>query len=659
MSDATPKTLLTIRITDQISADMVHAASLPAHRRDVFNVHFPEDAQDLLINAGEAALNLRQAEQDALNESASAQTLRRTNSAGSLLEPPPPSYAPELSPIKPGSSSQQDGSTEGWDEAKSMATLGNLPPELKALIVEKVVEMMNEEVEADEEGFEDVDTDDEEEGIEPEEDADDAVPQTEEERQKAQDRFFEQLGLGGGDGDPEEDSKKLEKLGFKNEGEGSEDFDEELSPLLALCLVNREFAALTFPFIWKELDLSNNDTASLPFLLTDILPRHGRHVERILITRSDHDTYYLNVGEELSSVRESILALVLLQLPNLLSIELDLSDCPTRPSIVKPDATTWMFKNSFVTDALRLTGAGLEDLTLEASDIQDDNCDEEYLANLLKSFPNLLRLHLDGLSLKGTRNGEREIDEDGFPVVREEEDDDATPASAPTSGADGERTKTGRDQLIDVVTSMDRLETLVVDGADFVNDQFARSEFKSSLVVLGLSSCDDLSLPAFIDLIGRHAKTLQTLDIDEVPHTNSERDNKKYLGRPFPFALPKLRTLVVSTFHERPFLHLFDLCGIEELSIKFCPAIEYGDWESFIVSHEKTLKKVVVEGDAQLTQAQTESLEVFCLAKKIDCTIEDPETDSDEDYSDEEDADVGDWTDDDDGIEDDDDEDDF
>ncbi|KAI5474715.1 hypothetical protein MNV49_002560, partial [Pseudohyphozyma bogoriensis] len=150
MPAPSPKMLLAIRIRDQIVADLDGALRLHPPTDPRLTQYITFDEKEALPKSAEAVVEALRATDAASDESTSTATFERYHSSDSLLA----------------------GTT-------SMANLGNLPTELKALIVEKVVETRS-------------------------------------------------------------DSIKVKK---KRHG--------EMSPLLALCLVNKQFAALSFPFIWR------------------------------------------------------------------------------------------------------------------------------------------------------------------------------------------------------------------------------------------------------------------------------------------------------------------------------------------------------------------------------------------------------------------------
>lgn len=241
----------------------------------------------------------------------------------------------------------------------------------------------------------------------------------------------------------------------------------------------------------------------------------------------------------------------------------------------------------YVMEAAKKVGSKIEDLTLSNEEVSMYT--EGEVATFLTYFPNVLRLDM-GLILHPT----------------------------------------GRDELLQSLVGYEKLETLSLVSAPYVNEQFASAAWKAPLKILALEGCEELSFPSFRTLVHKFSPTLEVLDIDDVPHTNSEVDNTKWLGKPID--LPKLNTLVLTTLHEAKFLDSFATLPIEEFELGFCPSIPYEALEAFIRSHEATLKQFTIHAGSNLTEAQMESIEVLCHAKGVNCDIE---LDEEEDYSDE------------------------
>lgn len=210
-----------------------------------------------------------------------------------------------------------------------------------------------------------------------------------------------------------------------------------------------------------------------------------------------------------------------------------------------------------------------------------------------------------------------------------------------------------RRALHEALLKLRKLETLDVSAGWFINEEFARLALGQdlredegtevalvrrahttpnpfpALRCLALVECSDLSFEAFFNLVHRFSSTLRILDIDSTPHANHPEMTKKYLGRPLD--LPRLETLVLSTPLEAKFLESFVNCKLVEFCLGFCPAFVYKDIEDFISLHQTTLKKVEVADDAALSEAQFESLEVFCHAKGIEIELLEPDSEDEED----------------------------
>ena len=190
--------------------------------------------------------------------------------------------------------------------------------------------------------------------------------------------------------------------------------------------------------------------------------------------------------------------------------------------------------------------------------------------------------------------------------------------------------RTGRTELQDALAGLSALEVFTHSDGPFIDDAFAaRDDVRWPLKVLGLRECENLSFPSLRKFVHRFKSTLECLDLDGAPHTDNERDNERLCAEAFD--LPKLDTLVLSTQHEAPFLvSAFAACPIASFTLGFCPAVEFKDVEMFIDLHALTLRRLEVAGDAALTEAQVESLEVLCHAKGIECELLPPEDDDSE-----------------------------
>ncbi|GAA5996627.1 uncharacterized protein JCM10292_003096 [Rhodotorula paludigena] len=539
---------------------------------------------------------------------------------------PTPAAPVEAGPPEPSTSSVPS-------DQRKLASLGNLPPELKALIVEKVDEADRAEAEADWEdgdGDEDDDEDDHPDGV------------------------FTSSGLLGTSGsnppprgvkdDPWKDVKEPE-LGpdgnptpealARMRDSYLTDLSEALRPsgIEALTLVNREFSELALPIMWRSLDFENRSNESVLACIRTILPRHARHVRSLEFgqadgrmlraepygTGYDAEDPFLPIprqrlaivdaaeryggvsGDGLSSevrhrrTRSLLMAEVVRQCSNVVRI-----DCEALPKtrldwvdqIEEQDFgdRNIVYDTDHAVEAIKThLGAKLVDLTFLAND--DNVTTEADVAALVAACPRLLRLELECYVPSGPQ--------------------------------------ANRDALYRALLQLVELESFTLHGCDFVTDDFAALDLPWPLKVLALGECENLSFPAFHTLVHRFGKTLECLDIDNTPHTNVDDDNEKWAARALD--LPRLDTLVIATQHEAAFfLEAFAACPIATLGFGFCPAVSYRDLEAFVEQHVDTLRRVEIAHDAALTEPQVESFEVWCHAKGIECVLMPPGSDDEE-----------------------------
>ncbi|BGP32108.1 hypothetical protein JCM10296v2_003887 [Rhodotorula toruloides] len=566
---------------------------------------------------------------------------------------PLPSAAPSTTDSDPIPSTS---TAPPFDPDRKLACLPNLPPELKALIVRKVAEV---DMEAREDDWED-DSESEEEGStisdeEPDEEAASGRWREKALKQARQDKaawkdLQEQV-----DADLDENGNptlaSLEKMRDHLMEVGAA--QEYESGIVALSLVSREFNELANPFMWEAIDLVDRSNESIIDCINLILPKHARHVKVLEFGQADdrmlrfdpegpgfgtHDPFrpisrihrcVVEEAERIGGVgttdvegrplvpgirelrtRSLLLAEVVRLCPNV--VELNCETCPkSYPEWTssldgltgQEDLEKLVYRTDHALEAVKKHLAHqLVDLTLVVNGEDEGYTTEGDLASILAACPNLVRLHVDCFAPTGTYDMRRD--------------------------------------LFRAFERLDKLEILTLQEETFVNDEFAALDWRCPLRVLALSSAEDLSFPSFWDLIHKFASTLECLDIDEVPHSNVEKDNKKFVGRHV--SLPRLDTLVISTQHEPAFLlESFVQCPIRTFGLGFCPAVSYADIESFVALHGQTLKRVEVKHDAALTEAQVESLEVYCHAKGIECELLEDEESSEED----EDEDPSEWED--------------
>lgn len=329
----------------------------------------------------------------------------------------------------------------------------------------------------------------------------------------------------------------------------------------------------------QEIDFEERINKEIAWFILNVLPRHSAHVSRIkfsLVERGDYEQDEENEAAEDPSVevepltesqkesrrekfamlekilgpvegldpqlvRRRLVAHLIPLLPNLTAVDFDLVDTPD--DVLNPQTE--------VVAALCAARPQLSDLTLTSA--AHSAFSELYLANFLSTFPSLGRLDLA-------------IDQA-----------DAVPG--------------GRTALIKALVAMEELETLCLEGCDFVGSEFATAPWKALLEILAISACPNLTCTDFFTLVEKFAKTLDTLEVEEVP-TATDKEVEKYLGRPCPFPLPKLTTLVVpGTQFPVSFFHCFQECKLKVIEINFCPQITYQDFvEQVIIPHEATLK---------------------------------------------------------------------
>ncbi|GAA5872178.1 hypothetical protein JCM3774_002287 [Rhodotorula dairenensis] len=571
------------------------------------------------------------------------------------------------------SAAEQQLPVASTSSTRPLACLGNLPPELKALIVLKAVEVDLEDLDDDDDDIDEepwVDHDDhplaaaEGEGF-PGAFPGDTRRTTKRKRQRSDvgrnGSDNEQGDDGWRDVDDDDDDRDSDRDGAQDGGDAQylRDLGDTLkwTALGALSLVNHEFNEIATPYLWAELDFEDRANESVLECIRTILPKHGKHVRSLDFGQSDPrmldaevpgsgyqsaDPFgyippshlrIIRAAEQLNGVpaegvsseirhrrtRSLLMAQVVRMCPNVIAIDTEMLP-KTRPDwsddledrdLTNPDI---VYAVDHALDAVKEhLAAQLEDLTLLIN--SDGITTEGDLADLLSACPNLLRLSVDCLAPAGPRRN--------------------------------------RDKLYRALAGLAKLETLEIDAGEFFNDEFANDvDVPWPLKVLALTECDELSFPAFFTFVHKFSRTLECLDLDRSPHDNVERDSKAYVHRAL--QLPRLDALCLATMHEPAWLlEGFAQCPIREFSLGFCPAVGLGDIEQFIDVHAQTLERIEVQGDAALTEAQVESLEVLCHSKHIECEVlpldsSDEESDEDgvlSDWEDEDDVDHDGWTD--------------
>ncbi|GAA5947916.1 hypothetical protein JCM3765_007028 [Sporobolomyces pararoseus] len=417
----------------------------------------------------------------------------------------------------------------------------------------------------------------------------------------------------------------------------------DLASLHNLSLVNREFAELAFPWIWHEINLEETSVESILVLVRDILSRHAQHVKSLAFGQSDPfvppwddlledgnswagqtlveeieklcqvSAGTLSIETRKRRARSLLIAKVVEMCPNIERVDCEAFQKHPIPEDAYEDDPTIIndlevYRTDHAIEAIQThLRSTLNDLTILVND--DGISSEGDVAQLLENCPKLLRLDLEIYC--------------AFKAPEE------------------------RKRLHKALLGLDKLETLDLASGYFINDEFVKLvlEFEKeeeaqeirtnpypALKCLALVECQDLSFESFYNLIHRFSSTLEVLDIESTPHANHPETTKKYLGRSFD--LPKLRTLVLSTPHEAKFLESFVNCKLVEFCLGFCPLFAYKDIEDFITLHQETLKKVEIADDAALSEAQFESLEVFCHAKGITVELLEPDSDDEDEEED-------------------------
>lgn len=380
--------------------------------------------------------------------------------------------------------------SDSLQSSRPKPSLALLPPELKALIVEMVDEV-DEEEEAD---FED--------DLEVEDYDEDGEPAVHDCSTHAPGAHGHEHG--------HEDADEHEHAHEHAEGGGCCGGEMVPSALSMLALVNTEFATLAAPFLWKvrpapppllahvanpercpqSVDFSERNNLDVAYFITDILPRHAPHVQELTVSLAE--AFYFRSDQELAAVtalvgpaydsthveasspeeevadqqakhRRMLFAHLLPLLPNLESLDFDLVDTPSESE-----------KRNEVTLALLDCRPDLLDLTLTSAD--EALIDESYLAALMTPFPHLGRLDL---------------------AI-----DNLLPSA------------TGRAELLAALTGLEELETLSLAHTPFVGKEFAEAEWKASLKILALAECEELSVPDFRTLVGKFASSLEVLDLE-------------------------------------------------------------------------------------------------------------------------------------------------
>ncbi|KAK4701659.1 hypothetical protein P7C70_g4568, partial [Phenoliferia sp. Uapishka_3] len=483
-------------------------------------------------------------------------------------------------------------------------TLSTLPPELKALIVDMVNEVDQEDDDDDETDSEDED----------EEEHDCSSHGPEGHHHPAPRRVKPAHDCSthapGDHGHSHSAKKAPHDCSTHAPGEHPMEEDEEegergvTSGMWALALLDREFSELAQKYIWDTVDLTETYLSDIGFFLIDIIPRRAQYITALNLEQQ-YEEYDAAISEDTSHplhsrwaamsvnddepederrlrFRRTLLAEMIPLLPNLDSVHVDMIDLDLNGA---PD---YLCRKEVTNELRKIGGQITASLTIDADALSDDPyVGEGYLADFIKCFPKIQRLEMD-IALRSD----------------------------------------GRDLLHQTIVGLKDLRQLCIGDANFVNEAFAALPWTAPIRMLALATCDELSLPSLITLVNKLEPTLEVLDLEEVPATITDREVVKYLK---PLNLSKLTTLVLSTTHPASFLSLFSKVTLSSLSIKSCPGITYAEWEKFIGEHESTLKEVCADDGHEFSDAQIESLEVLCFAKGIELSVMQGGDDSEDD----------------------------
>ncbi|BGO91223.1 hypothetical protein NBRC10512_001286 [Rhodotorula toruloides] len=382
--------------------------------------------------------------------------------------------------------------------------------------------------------------------------------------------------------------------------------DARKATLFAVNLVNKEWADIVAPLLWKEVWLYPCTTRDLLRLARDILPRRGSHVDRLLFRETPYDTVLdddeadevpaaegpaLEVVEEAEKLaqldagslewelrcqraRNALLAEIIKLCPNLKYLDLE---GPLRlfrktksvegaassdlAEIKETEVPNVAFK------ALKAIGGQIEHLGLLVP--PDGLSTEKDAAEYISAFPNLKTLDLNCFVAVP----------DGDDFVKED-----------------------REALYKALTSLKNLEELDLGQSSFVDDAFplstADGDFAFPLKHLALGEYHKLTVEGLRKLVERISPTLESLEmVDTVPAGDEDEDDKATPSFGEPFKLPKLANLELATTQPASFLSLFDTCPLVEVLLGECPQLTPKDVIAFLEKHKDTIKVVDIEED--------------------------------------------------------------
>ncbi|BGP24259.1 proteophosphoglycan ppg4 [Rhodotorula toruloides] len=373
--------------------------------------------------------------------------------------------------------------------------------------------------------------------------------------------------------------------------------DARKATLAAINLVNKEWAEIVAPLRWKEVWLYPCTTRDLLRLTRDVLPRHGSHVDRLLIRETPYDTILdgneaddvpaaegraLEVIEEAEKLlqleagtlewelrtqraRNALLGDIIKRCPNVKYLDLEGPLRMFRRGSASPDSLVDIKEDELpnaAAKALKSLGGQIEHLGLLVP--PDGFSTEKDAAEYISAFPYLKTLDLNCFVIAAP---------DGEDYV-----------------------KVDREALYKALTSLKNLEELDLGESTFVNDATATLDFAAPLKHLALGDSSDLTVPGLRKLVERFSATLESLEMDDtVPAGDEEEKTAPTFGEPF--NLPKLTNLELATTQPASFLSLFDTCPLVEVLLGECPQLTAKDFIAFLDVHKATLKVVDIEED--------------------------------------------------------------
>jgi hypothetical protein len=308
------------------------------------------------------------------------------------------------------------------------------------------------------------------------------------------------------------------------------------------------------------MHLAGSQTETLIVLLHSIIPHHAQHIHKLAVEFAYKEEDDTGFDWNVCRIRQSLLCLAALALPNLEHVSFDYIEKAFVP-LTGPKGARAHFHNDLWSQVCRIIGPGILDLSLQTPGNYATTGSTTSLATLLLNFPNLRQLEIQPLF------------------------DSTAPDSL----------------LVGAIVEMKKLETLSIDGANWVDAKFANAPWNSPIKALTLRDCQYLNLKDFVTLIGKLGQTLEFLDINK--RVAQPLKDEPMEGESSPFDLPKLETLILSTYRPSSFLDRFSKCRLQSLTIRYAPEIDYDEWRSFLSAHLATLRMVTIDGTALISEA--------------------------------------------------------